>query len=53
MNWVAYHENNPEQIERDNKKNSILDKYGIPYLRLVTNWSWEEEKIYEKLIELI
>jgi len=36
---VAFHENNPQQIERDKKKNSILEKYNIPYLRLKTNGS--------------
>ena len=52
VDWVAFHENNPDQIMRDEKKNSILDKYNIPYLRLKTNWSWEDKRIYDKLIEV-
>jgi len=49
VDWVQFHENNLDQIERDKKKNSILEKYNIPYLRLATNWSWDREKIVEKL----
>lgn len=53
VDWVSFHENNLDQIERDKKKNSILEKYNIPYLRLSTNWSWDKEKIIEKLKLLI
>ena len=49
VDGVAFHENNLDQIERDKKKNSILEKYNIPYLRLSTNWSWDSEKITEKI----
>ena len=53
VDWVAFHENNPEQIQRDQKKNSILDKYWIPFIRLKTNWSWEDKKIYSKLLSIV
>lgn len=53
IDWIEYHENNPIQLERDKKKNSILNKYWIPCLRLATNWSWEKERVYNKLIELL
>ena len=49
VDWVQFHENNSAQSERDKKKNSILEKYNIPYLRLSTNWSWDREKIIEKI----
>jgi hypothetical protein len=49
VDGVQFHENNLAQIERDKKKNSILDKYNIPYLRLSTNWSWDREKIIERI----
>ena len=47
------HENDPEQIERDRKKDSILKKYNIPILRLKTTGSREAEVLSEKLEELI
>lgn len=53
VDWIAFHENNTEQIVRDKKKNSILDKYNIPYLRLKTNWSWEDKRVYDKLLEIV
>jgi superfamily I DNA and/or RNA helicase len=53
VDGVAFHENKPEQIERDRKKNSILDKYSIPYLRLKTNWSWEDKRVYDKLLSIV
>ena len=33
-----------KQYERDQLKNNILDKYNIPWIRLKTNGSGEEEK---------
>ena len=53
VDWTAFHENNPPQIERDKKKNSILEKYNIPCLRLKTNGSWEEKRVYEKLLKIV
>lgn len=45
VDGFEYHENNPEQLKRDAVKNSILDKYAIPLLRLATNGSGEIEKV--------
>lgn len=49
VDGFAFHENNPEQLERDKLKDEILAKYGIPILRLATNGSGEKEKIQEML----
>ncbi len=40
-----YHKQGTVQHERDLKKNSILEKCGLPLLRLPTNGSGEKEKI--------
>ena len=53
VDGFEYHENNPKQLNRDMLKNSILEKYKIPLLRLPTNHSEEEEKIKRKLDELL
>ncbi|MBQ9814737.1 MAG: AAA family ATPase [Lachnospiraceae bacterium] len=45
----AYHKEGTEQHERDIKKNSILEKCGIPLLRLKTNESNERAKIIQAL----
>ncbi len=47
------HENNPQQLQKDVLKDSILNKYQIPLLRLRTNDSHEEEKIKQKLNEIL
>lgn len=47
------HKKGTKQYERDNLKNSILNKYNIPWIRLKTNGSGEEEKIRNKLNEII
>ncbi|CAI3582092.1 AAA domain-containing protein [Clostridium neonatale] len=48
-----YHQNNPKQLERDRLKDRILEKYNIPILRLPTNGSEEEEKLKEKLKDIM
>ncbi len=53
VDGFEFHENKPKQLDRDRLKNSILEKYHIPLLRLPTNHSGEEEKIKKKLDELI
>ncbi|MCH8518314.1 AAA family ATPase [Candidatus Gracilibacteria bacterium] len=53
VDGVAFHENNLEQIERDKKKNSILEKYNIPYLRLSTNGSGDREKVIFELHQIL
>ncbi|WP_283657240.1 DUF2726 domain-containing protein [Paenibacillus sp. RC343] len=49
VDGFAYHENKPEQLERDRKKDSILAKYKVPFLRLKTEGSGEEQKVREML----
>lgn len=46
------HKKGTKQYERDQLKNSILDKYNIPWIRLKTNGSKEEERIRNKLNEI-
>lgn len=53
VDGFKYHENNPKQLNRDRLKDSILEKYKIPLLRLPTNHSGEEEKIKKMLEELL
>lgn len=53
VDGYAYHANNPKQRERDNMKDEILRKYGIPILRIKTNESGEEEKLSSKLAEIL
>lgn len=45
--------NRKEQIIRDQKKNSILKKCNIPLLRFATNECKEEERLIDKLNEII
>jgi len=53
VDGFAFHENNPKQLERDEMKNSILSKYDLPFIRLATTGSGEEEKIKNKLNEVL
>lgn len=53
VDGYAFHENNPEQLKRDNIKDSILNKYNIPLIRFATNGSKEEEKLFECLTRLL
>ncbi|MBK1809489.1 AAA family ATPase [Clostridium sp. YIM B02505] len=53
VDGYQYHANNPRQLERDRMKDEILDKYNIPILRLKTNESGEEKRIYDKLLEVL
>ena len=47
-----YHKEGTVQVERDKKKNHILELYGIPLMRFATNGSGEKEKIMEFLREM-
>ncbi|MEC0235001.1 AAA domain-containing protein [Paenibacillus kribbensis] len=49
VDGFAHHENKPEQLERDRKKDSILTKYKVPFLRLKTEASGEEERVKDIL----
>ncbi|MTI57722.1 AAA domain-containing protein [Geosporobacter ferrireducens] len=53
VDGFTFHENNPEQLERDKIKNSILSKYDLPLIRLATTGSGEEAKVKNKLDELL
>ena len=48
-----YHKAGTRQDERDQMKNRILEKYGVPYLRFKTNGSGEKEILIQKLHELL
>lgn len=47
----SYHFEGSEQSKRDRLKDSILEKVGLPLLRLATDGSGEEQKIIELLTE--
>ena len=49
MDGYKNHKKGTKQYERDLLKNSILEKYHIPLIRLKTNGSGEEAMIREKL----
>jgi hypothetical protein len=53
VDGYAYHENNPTQLKRDEMKDSILNKYGIQILRIKTNESGEEERLRQKLRQIL
>lgn len=53
VDGVAYHKEGSRQEERDTMKNSILEKYGMPLLRLRTDGSNEKQKIIDKLRQLL
>lgn len=45
MAGSGFHEAGSKQAERDMKKNSVLEKCAVPFLRLRTDGSGEKEKI--------
>ena len=49
VDGTGFHEAGSKQAERDMKKNSILEKCGVPLLRLRTDGSGEKEKIKNAL----
>lgn len=49
VDGTGFHEVGSKQAERDIKKNSILEKCGVPLLRLRTDGSEEKEKIKNAL----
>lgn len=53
VDGYAFHANNPKQLNRDKMKDTILQKYGIPILRIKTNESGEEAKLRNKLFEIL
>ncbi len=53
VDGVRFHEQKIEQVVRDKKKNSILEKAMIPLLRLKTNESKEENRITELFKQIL
>jgi very-short-patch-repair endonuclease len=53
VDGYAFHVNNPKQEARDKMKDTILEKYEISILRLRTNESGEEARLYSKLKEAL
>lgn len=47
------HENNPEQLKRDEKKEEIFKKFGMKLERFRTNESGEEQRIRELLSSML
>ena len=52
VDGFQFHKEGTKQAERDKMKNTILDKYNIPYIRFSTNGSNEKEKLKNKLNHL-
>ena len=53
VDGYKYHAQNETQQHRDRMKDTILEKYNIPILRLQTNESREEERIINKLNNIL
>lgn len=53
VDGFAYHHQGTKQAERDKLKDSILNKYGLPLLRLSTAGSGEVERIETKLHDIM
>lgn len=52
VDGTEFHLNNPEQLERDKKKDGIFEKYGIPILRLPTHAAIIEDNIKLELSKI-
>jgi len=53
VDGYAFHDAKPEQLKRDNLKDSILQQYRIPIIRFKTIESREEERLRIKLQEVV
>ncbi|WP_423738890.1 DUF2726 domain-containing protein [Clostridium gasigenes] len=53
VDGYAYHENNEKQLRRDRLKDSILEKYNIPMLRIKTTGSNEYNLLVNKLEKVL
>jgi len=49
LDSVTYHDNNPNQLKRDALKNSILEKAGIPLLRVYNHESDVKKRVIREL----
>lgn len=53
VDGYAFHASNPKQLARDKLKDAILKKYCIPILRIRTNESGEEKRLYNTLSQIL
>lgn len=53
IDGIRYHAEGSRQAERDLIKNSVMEKYGLPLLRIRTNESGVENRIITKLRGLL
>lgn len=53
VDGFAFHRNSDKQQRRDDLKNSIFQKVGLPILRFATEGSGERERLKTKLIEIV
>ncbi|MGX4583064.1 DUF2726 domain-containing protein [Paenibacillus chitinolyticus] len=53
VDGFAFHENNPEQLKRDEKKERIFKKFGMGLVRFRTTGSGEEQKLREVLSTML
>lgn len=53
VDGYKYHKEGTVQSKRDDIKNRILQKYGLPYLRFATNGSGEKEKFERTLKDIL
>ena len=49
VDGYAFHKEGTRQHERDEMKNAVLEKYGIPLIRFSTAGSGEKELLTDKL----
>lgn len=49
VDGYKYHVQNPKQLERDKRKDKILEKYNVPIIRFSTTGSGEKKKLEGKL----
>lgn len=53
VDGFAFHRNSDKQRRRDDLKNSIFQKIGLPILRFATEGSGEREALKAKLLEIV
>lgn len=53
VDGYSFHANNPTQLKRDKMKDDILRKYNIPIIGMKTTESGEEERLRQKLMEIL
>ena len=52
VDGMSYHKEGTRQWERDRMKDSVLEKMGLPLLRLPTNGKQEKERIESALLSI-